>query len=68
MFYSVRILDPKGNLKKIISSKKLSNRFWRKYEQGETHPMDMEDYGLEPEKGLGKSSGSSKMDERQPPG
>ncbi len=65
MFYNVRILDPKGNLKTIISSKKLSNRFWKKYEQGETHPMDMEDYGLESEKGLGKPSSSSKMDERQ---
>ena len=65
MFYSVRILDPKGNLKKIISSKKLSNRFWRKYEQGEINPADREDYGLEPEKGFGKSPGSSGIDERQ---
>ncbi len=29
MFYEVRIFDAKGELKKVISSKILSNRFWR---------------------------------------
>ena len=29
MFYEVRIFDAHGELKKVISSKKLSNRFWR---------------------------------------
>ena len=29
MFYEVRIFDAKGNLKKVLSPKKLSNRFWK---------------------------------------
>ncbi len=29
MFYQVKVLDPKGNIKKVISSKALSNRFWK---------------------------------------
>ena len=33
MFFEVRILDAEGNLKKIISSKKLSARFWRLNDQ-----------------------------------
>ena len=28
MFYEVRIFDAHGELKKVISSKRLSNRFW----------------------------------------
>ncbi len=29
MFYEVRILDSKGNVKKILSSKKLSSGYWK---------------------------------------
>ena len=29
MFYEVRVFDSRGQLKKVVSSKKLSNRFWR---------------------------------------
>ena len=29
MFYEVRVFDSQGQLKKVVSSKKLSNRFWR---------------------------------------
>ena len=29
MFYEVKVFDSRGHLKKIVSSKKLSNRFWR---------------------------------------
>ena len=29
MFYEVKIFDSRGQLKKVVSSKKLSNRFWR---------------------------------------
>ena len=29
MFYEVKIFDSQGQLKKVVSSKKLSNRFWR---------------------------------------
>ena len=28
MFYEVRILDSKGNIKKVLSSKKLSKKYW----------------------------------------
>ncbi|KMP11945.1 hypothetical protein UZ36_02575 [Candidatus Nitromaritima sp. SCGC AAA799-C22] len=41
MFYEVRVFDSRGQLKKVISPKKLSNRFWRlntnapaEYEEG----------------------------------
>ncbi|PIP72428.1 MAG: hypothetical protein COW89_06450 [Nitrospinae bacterium CG22_combo_CG10-13_8_21_14_all_47_10] len=33
MFYEVRIFDAKGELKKVLSPKKLSNRFWKSGEQ-----------------------------------
>ena len=33
MFYEVRIFDAKGELKKIISPKRLSNQFWKSGEQ-----------------------------------
>jgi len=29
MFYKVKIFDSRGQLKEVVSSKKLSNRFWR---------------------------------------
>ena len=29
MFYEVKVFDSRGKLKKVVSSKKLSNRFWR---------------------------------------
>ena len=40
MFYEVKVFDSRGQLKKTVSSKKLSNRFWRNnstptyYEEG----------------------------------
>ncbi|MZH41428.1 MAG: hypothetical protein F3739_01235 [Nitrospinae bacterium] len=33
MFYEVRIFDAKGELKKVLSPKKLSNRFWKNGDQ-----------------------------------
>ena len=33
MFYEVKVFDAKGELKKVLSPKKLSNRFWREGEQ-----------------------------------
>lgn len=33
MFYEVRVFDAKGELKKVLSPKKLSNRFWKDGEQ-----------------------------------
>ena len=32
MFYEVKVFDSRGELKKVVSSKKLSNRFWRMYD------------------------------------
>ena len=29
MFHEVKVFDSRGQLKKVVSSKKLSNRFWR---------------------------------------
>ena len=49
MFYEVRIFDAKGYLKKVVSPKKLSNRFWKHGEQNlidfgdkENRSQDME--------------------------
>ena len=33
MFHEVKIFNAKGELKKVLSPKKLSNRFWKKGEQ-----------------------------------
>jgi hypothetical protein len=33
MFYEVKIFDAKGELKKVLSPKRLSNRFWKSGEQ-----------------------------------
>ena len=33
MFYEVKIFNANGELKKVLSPKKLSNRFWKKGEQ-----------------------------------
>jgi len=32
MFFEVRIFDANGDLKKVVSPKRLSNRFWKKNE------------------------------------
>lgn len=33
MLYEVRILDPKGNVEKIIKGKELSKRFWKEFDE-----------------------------------
>ena len=33
MFYEVKVFDAKGELKKVLSPKKLSKRFWKEGEQ-----------------------------------
>ena len=33
MFYEVKVFDAKGERKKVLSPKKLSNRFWKEGEQ-----------------------------------
>ena len=32
MFYEVKVFDSRGQLKKVVSSKKLSNKFWSQYD------------------------------------
>ena len=34
MFYEVRVLDGNGELKKVISPKRLSSRFWQLQSEG----------------------------------
>ena len=33
MFYEVKVFNAEGQLKKVLSPKKLSNRFWKEGEQ-----------------------------------
>jgi len=35
MFYDVRVLDPQGNLKHVISGRQLARDHWRKFKEGE---------------------------------
>ncbi|MBC8287042.1 MAG: hypothetical protein H8E42_06165 [Nitrospinae bacterium] len=53
MFYEVRIFDAKGELKKVLSPKRLSNRFWK---SGEQNLIDFSD----------KESSSSGWDRKKP--
>jgi hypothetical protein len=34
MFYEVRVLDDKGKIKKVLSSKSLSKRYWNSFFEG----------------------------------
>lgn len=45
MFYEVKILDEQGKVKKVVSSKRLSNKFWRNNNDGKefTGNMGVED-------------------------
>ena len=38
MFYEVRILDRKGNTKKVLSSKFLSKRYWNLFFESTNEP------------------------------
>ncbi|MBI4389092.1 MAG: hypothetical protein HY580_02845 [Nitrospinae bacterium] len=33
MFYEVRILDPKGKIKRVLTSKELSKRYWQGFKE-----------------------------------
>ena len=52
MFYEVRIFDAKGELKKILSPKRLSNQFWK---SGEQNLIDFSD-----KENLSSSDGGNK--------
>lgn len=45
MFYEVKILDQEGKVKKVISSRRLSNKYWKRNNEGKefTGSMGMED-------------------------
>ena len=52
MFYEVKVFDSRGHLKKVVSSKKLSKRFWRMndnlpsyYEESSVKPNDWNSKG-----------------------
>ena len=40
MFYKVKVFDSQGRLKKVLSSKKLSNRFWRNTDSALSYSED----------------------------
>ena len=52
MFYEVKVFDAEGQLKKVLSPKKLSNRFWK---EGEQKLVDFTDKENVPENGQNKS-------------
>ncbi len=45
MFYQVKVLDQQGKVKKVISSRRLSNKYWKRNNEGKefTGSMGMED-------------------------
>jgi hypothetical protein len=47
MFYEVRIFDPKGELKKVLSPKRLSNKFWSSGEKNLIGFGDMDNSSLD---------------------
>ena len=60
MFYQVKILDAAGKLKKVISSKSLSNRYWQHNEQTQDNKMTFDFEELEEDHGLGSETVSRK--------
>ena len=50
MFHEVKIFDKKGNVKKVLSSKKLSNEYWNSFFQ---NPLSE---AMKKKKGLGRKS------------
>ena len=49
MFYQVKVLDQQGKVKKVISSKRLSNKYWKRNNEGKefTGSMGIEDGELD---------------------
>ncbi len=41
MFYQVKILDDRGKVQKVISSKRLSNKYWKRNNQGKEFTGNM---------------------------
>lgn len=53
MFYEVKVFDSRGQLKKVVSPKKLSNRFWR---NNDTTPAYFEEGYVKPEEWSAKGN------------
>jgi hypothetical protein len=69
MFYEVKVLDQQGKVKKVISSKRLSKKYWKRNNEGKefTGNMGIEDDEFDYESGwstLGNSRNNQvKLDE-----
>ena len=69
MFYEVKVLDQQGKIKKVISPKRLSNKYWKRNNEGRefTGNMGVEEDELDYESGwstLGHSKNNQvKLDE-----
>ncbi len=62
MFYEVKVLDQQGKIKKVISPKRLSNKYWKRNNEGKefTGNMGMEDDELNYESGCSTLVNSKK--------
>jgi len=69
MFYEVKVLDQQGKIKKVISPKRLSNKYWKRNNEGRefTGNMGVDEDELDYESGwstLGNSKNNRvKLDE-----
>jgi len=59
MFYEVKVFDSRGQLKKVVSSKKLSNRFWRSNENAPSYYVEN---AAKPEEWSGMKAEKLKLD------
>jgi hypothetical protein len=41
MFYEVKVLDQQGKVKKVISSRRLSNKYWKQNNEGKEFTGNM---------------------------
>ncbi len=41
MFYEVKVLDQQGKIKKVISSRRLSNKYWKRNNEGKEFTGNM---------------------------
>ena len=64
MFYEVKVLDQQGKVKKVISSRRLSNKYWKRNNEGKefTGNMGMEDDEFDYESGW-STPGNSKSNQ-----
>ena len=56
MFHEVRILDAKGNQKKVLSSKLLSKKYWVSFFDNASNSETAKNANIKPENKPGKKS------------